>query len=145
VSRENVERVAAGFASLGSDLTVIFGDDAAWARAAQQFGWLFDPAFETIVRGGPAGEQRYLGLDGWRAFWRDWLGPWATYRSEADEFVDLGERVLVLVRDFGRQKGSVREVEIKGAPVWTLRDGRIVRVEVFSSRSDALKAVGLEG
>jgi hypothetical protein len=71
VSRENVERVAAGFASLGSDLTVIFGDDAAWARAAEQFGWLFDPAFETIVRGGPAGEQRYLGLAGWRAFWRD--------------------------------------------------------------------------
>lgn len=144
MSQENVEKIAAGLAALESDLTVVFTDDAAWRSAAEKLASLFAPEFETIVRGGPLGEQRYRGLRGWRAFWRDWLRPWATYRTEVEKFVDLGDRVLVLVRDFGRREGSMHEVEVRGAPVWTLRDGKVIRAELFASRTEALKAVGLE-
>jgi hypothetical protein len=34
--------------------------------------------------------------------WLEWLKPWVGYRSEIERVVDLGDDVLVLVRDFGR-------------------------------------------
>jgi hypothetical protein len=38
--------------------------------------------------GSPA--TTYVGLDGFRATWRDWLAPWASYRTEIEELIDVG-------------------------------------------------------
>jgi ketosteroid isomerase-like protein len=35
-------------------------------------------------------------------------------------------------------------VETKGAHLWTLRDGKAVRLEVFADRAKALASVGLD-
>jgi len=35
-------------------------------------------------------------------------------------------------------------VETRGATVWALRDGKVVRLEIYQSTDEALKAVGLE-
>ena len=59
--------------------------------------------------------------------------------------MDAGnDRVVVLVRDHGRLRGSNSEVENVGASVWTLREGKIARIEFHTNRAQALKAVGLE-
>jgi hypothetical protein len=50
------------------------------------------------------------GIDGLSEAWLDWLSPRETYRTEMEEARDLGERVLLLVRDFGRREGSTQEV-----------------------------------
>jgi ketosteroid isomerase-like protein len=52
--------------------------------------------------------------------------------------------VVVLVRDHGRLRGSEAEVESISASVWTVRDGKIARIEFHTNRSGALKAAGLE-
>ena len=74
---------------------------------------------------------------------REWLSPWEGWRCEAERFLAVGEFVLVLTRYTGRGKESGASVDTEGAHLWTLRDGRVIRLEVFSSRDKALKAAGL--
>jgi ketosteroid isomerase-like protein len=49
----------------------------------------------------------------------------------------------VYVRTSGTAKQSGAAVEIPAAHVITLRDGRIVRIQVFLDRAEALEAAGL--
>jgi ketosteroid isomerase-like protein len=74
---------------------------------------------------------------------REWLSPWEDWRCEAEEFVLAGECVVVLTRYTGRGKESGVEVDTRGAHLWTMRDGKAVRLEVFSSRAKALEAAGV--
>jgi uncharacterized protein len=74
---------------------------------------------------------------------REWLSPWDEWRVEPEDFVASGEFVVVLCRYSGRGKGSGVEVDVEGAHLWTMRDGRAVRLEIFSSRERALAAAGL--
>ena len=74
---------------------------------------------------------------------REWLSPWEDWRCEAEEFVTSGEFVVVLTRYTGRGKGSGVSVDSEGAHVWKLRDGKAIRLEVFSSRERALAAAGI--
>jgi len=78
-----------------------------------------------------------------RACWLDWLAPWASYRTEIAELIDVGERVVVLVRDYGKREADAPEVELRGAAIWTVRGGRIVRAESYADRAEALASVGL--
>ena len=73
----------------------------------------------------------------------EWLSPWDDWRCEAEDYVSSGDFVVVLTRYTGRGKGSQVEVDSLGAHLWTLRDGKAVRLEVFSSREKALAAAGL--
>jgi uncharacterized protein len=75
---------------------------------------------------------------------REWLSPWEDWRCEAEDYVPAGEFVVVLCRYSGRGKESGVEVDARGAHVWTMRDGKAVRIEVFSSRRKAFEAAGLE-
>ena len=59
--------------------------------------------------------------------------------------IDAGHgRVLVLTRDHARPKGSDVEVSFLGAPVWTVRDGKVARIEFYWNRAEGLAAAGLE-
>jgi hypothetical protein len=49
------------------------------------------------------------------------------------------------VRYTGRGKESGASVDTEGAHLWTLREGKVIRLEVFSGREKALKAAGLSG
>jgi uncharacterized protein len=74
---------------------------------------------------------------------RQWLSPWNFWRCEAQDFVSSGDFVVVLCRYLGRGKESGVDVVALGAHVWKMRDGKAIRLEVFSSREKALKAAGL--
>ena len=74
---------------------------------------------------------------------REWLSPWEDWRCEAEEFVTAGEFVVVLTRYTGQGKESGVAVDTRGAHLWTMRSGKAVRLEVFSSRSRALAAAGV--
>jgi ketosteroid isomerase-like protein len=51
--------------------------------------------------------------------------------------------VLVLTNDHARPKGASAEVNFLGAPVWTVREGKVARIEFYWNRADGLAAVGL--
>jgi ketosteroid isomerase-like protein len=147
VSRENVELVRSVHPPSGTDLLSLFSEEMEASGVLRGMSALVTPDFEAIggdLSGGgiTAGGR---GIEGLWAAWRDWLRPWGTYWTEVDDFIDAGdERVVVLTRDHGRLRGSDSEVEAVGASVWTLREAKIVRIEFYLNRNEALKAVGLE-
>ena len=72
---------------------------------------------------------------------RAWLREWENWRAEADEFLELGDYVVVFTSYHGRGKGSGVEVHQKGAHVFKLRDGQVVRLEIFADRKRAIESV----
>jgi ketosteroid isomerase-like protein len=74
---------------------------------------------------------------------RGWLAAWDEYRWEADRFIPLDDRVVVLFTARGRGKGGSVDVEAHWAHIWTFRDGKATRVEGFANQAEALEAVGL--
>ena len=143
MSQENVELVVKLLPRAGQNLVPLFRDDDGWAAFTEAVAPFFHRDFETLAGGLPDGETTYIGLDGFRAAWRDWTGRWATYRTEIDETVDLGDRVFVLFHDFARLEGTTEELNQTPANIWTVRDGKIARAEFYIDWSDALKALGL--
>jgi ketosteroid isomerase-like protein len=59
---------------------------------------------------------------------------------EAEEYVEIGDRVVVLTCYVGTGKGSGVEIRQQGAHVFELRDGKVVRLEVFANREKAIES-----
>jgi uncharacterized protein len=74
---------------------------------------------------------------------RGWLSQCKDWRCEAERFVGEGDTVVALTRYQGRGKTSGAAVNVEGAHVWTFRDGKVIRLVVYSSRRAALEAAGL--
>jgi ketosteroid isomerase-like protein len=68
---------------------------------------------------------------------------WQERRLEAEEFIDAGDRVVVLLHEFRRGKGSGVEMETDTAVVYEVRDGHVVRIQGYMDRAKALEAAGL--
>jgi uncharacterized protein len=60
-----------------------------------------------------------------------------------EEFIDAGDRVIVVFRFRGKGRESGVPIDERLAHVWTIRDGKAVRLHVHSGRDDALHAAGL--
>ncbi len=115
----------------------------AWARGDFSEADAFDPEVVFEMVDWPEA-SRSRGLDAMRRGWLGALGAWEDFRAEATEFIDAGERdVLVLNRIRGRGKGSGVDVEADTASLWTLDGGRVVRLALYWDRAKALEAVGL--
>ena len=80
-------------------------------------------------------------LDLYRDFW----GTWDEYVLEPVEIIDAGQdRVVVVQDERGRGKGSGAPFERRRwAVIYTVREAKIVRVEHFRDRDQALEAAGL--
>jgi ketosteroid isomerase-like protein len=86
----------------------------------------------------------YKGRDGLTHFWTDMLEAWEQFRPEAEQFFDLGaERLLTLDVVRARGKGSGIDMEARGAMLWTMQEGKIIRVKMFQTKDEALEAAGL--
>jgi SnoaL-like domain len=142
MSQENVELVLGLYPDPDVDNVQLYGDDRLWTEFSEALAPFFHANFGCVMYEFGS-EKRYVGLNGLRAFMLDWTAPWVTYRIETDEAIDLGERVLILNTDHGRREGSTQEVTGQLAVVFTIRDGKIARFDAYTTRADALKAVGL--
>lgn len=128
MSRENVELVRRAIKDV----------EAFWAMLDEHVVWVM-----TGRTGVPDLDRVYVGRDavikGSRRYW----GTWDDYSVEAEEIVDAGPSVVVILRERGRGKGSGVPVEQSHPQLWTFRDGRIIRWESFQTRAAALEAAGL--
>jgi ketosteroid isomerase-like protein len=83
----------------------------------------------------------YTGVEGIRRMFAAADETWAELRVEPLEFIDAGDRVVVIGRLMGTGQGSGVEVERFNGQVWTFREGRVSRLEIgFTERSEALEA-----
>src|SRR5205809_3593276 len=132
MSQENVEIVRTAMESFN-----LKGLDA----IAEQI----HPDFETTTPPSLAVEpDTYRGPEGVRRWFDAWEGTMDEIRFEADEFVDAGDRVVAVTRLVTRSHTIGLEFEQDVAMVWTLRDGRAVRLDPYATRAEALRVVGLE-
>ena len=143
MSQENVELIRSALPRPGTDLIAMFNDDRD-SGELMQMGRVLDPDFVSVKHFPGAEPDVAHGLHGLRAGWLDWLAPWASYRAEIEELIDLDDRVVSVLCDYARSEPDAPEVALKSAAVWTVREGRIVRAEFYTGgRDEALKAVGL--
>jgi ketosteroid isomerase-like protein len=112
----------------------------------EPFGTLIDPEIEwNGPREFPDLAEPHYGYDGVARYLREITDVLDDYRMVPERFVDAGEdRVLVFSREGGRGKESGAEVQTHlTAHLWTLRDGKAIRMQSYWERADALDAVGL--
>jgi len=69
---------------------------------------------------------------------------WESVRLAPERVIDLGDDVLVLGRMTARSRRGGPEIERPLDQMVTLRDGKIIRNRIFSTRAEALEAAGLE-
>jgi ketosteroid isomerase-like protein len=74
-------------------------------------------------------------------FVETWEEGFEAEHVDAQEIVDAGERIVVMVHHRGRGKISKIEIDQRFAMVWTLRAGRAVRMDMYPTREEALEAV----
>jgi ketosteroid isomerase-like protein len=136
MSRENVELVRRSFEvfSRGSIDAVI--DGGFWSPEI-----VFDPSSTGIP-----GLGIYRGHDEVKAFFEeDWFQafPLGEWEIEVGELIDAGDQVFAMSHQRGRGATSGAGAELELANIFTLRDGEIVRVELYRDRDEALEAAGL--
>jgi ketosteroid isomerase-like protein len=85
----------------------------------------------------------YQGREGLERFAAAIGEVWEELQNTAEEFRDLGDRVLVLGRLTGRGKGSGAQVDAPLAAIFDFRDDRIWRVRGYVDRAEGLRAAGL--
>jgi ketosteroid isomerase-like protein len=78
----------------------------------------------------------------------EWFANWfSTYRRDyhfdIEETRDVGDLVLLFANHHGRGRTSGAEVHGQTGYVYRLRGGKIVRVELYAGRAEALEAAGL--
>jgi ketosteroid isomerase-like protein len=138
MSEENVEVLRR---YLGTRIDAL--DEQALDRVMQ----VFHPAVE--FREDPKFPEAgvYRGHDALRAYARQFSGEFDAFSWEAEDILDAGDdQVLVLLRVRGRGKGSGADVDIRGGWLFTLTEAteaRVVRVDAYLDRRDALEAAGL--
>jgi ketosteroid isomerase-like protein len=98
-------------------------------------------ALRTPERGPNAGT--YLGGEEATRFMEDFWEPFEEVIVEPQEFLERGDRIVVLLLARQRPKGSSAFVESQVAMLWTMRNGKPIRGEMYSQREKALEALGV--
>ena len=85
----------------------------------------------------------YFGFDGLRRFIAQVNEMWEDFRVEFDELIDMGDNVVAAHRISGKGRESGVEVEMPVFAIWTLRDGKVVRMTGgYRDRAQALRDAG---
>jgi ketosteroid isomerase-like protein len=85
----------------------------------------------------------YHGRSGVAEAMQRWSEMWVDRRVEAEEFIDAGSQVVVITHEYAKSERTGMALERRVADVWTLRGGKVVTIESYPDRAQALVAVGL--
>jgi hypothetical protein len=104
----------------------------------------FDPEVEWSEPPDNPGARTWHGPKGVQRALATWVGAFENYRFELRELIDCGDdKVLLAGWQSGRGKGSGAEVSEENFGVYTVKDRKIVRQQMFRHRAEALEAAGL--
>src|SRR4051794_37925760 len=118
MSQENVEIVRAGVeAAARNDW------NAAMVSVDPNVSW------EEMPSLGPDAST-YTGIEELREAINSWAAMWSEYDVKVARYADAGDDVVVLIRERGQGSVSGAAVERDLGEVFTLRDGKIVRVRL---------------
>jgi ketosteroid isomerase-like protein len=109
-------------------------------RAVLEF---IDPEIEVHEPGGGVEPGVRRSIEGFLASLRNVQEVWEDYGLEPEEIIALGDRFLVRVLMRGTGRGSGVPIHTRVAHLWTIREGRAVKLEMWTDWEEALEAVGL--
>ena len=101
------------------------------------------PELVTVVHQPIPVAGTYHGPEGFLQVTLDWAAGFDELEANAEEHFDAGDQVVSRVRHRSRGAESGAPVETDIWYVWTIRDGKTVRAEIFNERSEAFAAAGL--
>jgi ketosteroid isomerase-like protein len=106
----------------------------------------FDPEIEFHEDPKFPEAEVYRGRDAVMHYFREFGASFKSYRFEIEELRDAGDdKVIAIVREHASGKASGLEVHRRSGWVATLRDGKVLRLEIYLDPADALEAAGLGG
>lgn len=107
-----------------------------------EFDWVADhvpPDFELVPTPGSGISEKFVGPEGVSRWYDELAEAWETIRTDVEEVVDFGERVVVLGRIRNRGRVSGIEVDVVAAHLWTVENGVPTRIELVGDREEALR------
>jgi ketosteroid isomerase-like protein len=105
---------------------------------------MFDPDIEwhTYIVPGPGGGV-YTGHAGVRELWSEAKKIFGDFRNVPEQMFDAGDQVVAFVRVEGVGAMSGAAVQARIAHVITFRGNKVVKVQSYEDRDEALRAAGL--
>jgi len=82
----------------------------------------------------------FRGHDGFREFFAIVVDRIAEFRREKQQYLDVGERVVVLLRSIGLAKGGTGW-DLPEVHVWTVRHGKAVSMENYVDTAIVLRTL----
>ena len=102
---------------------------------------LIDPEVEVRDRPEAPDPQTYHGFDGVRAAVQTTFDAFDLVEFEPERFIESGDHIVVVIRLRGTGKGSGVPVEDRIAHLWTMRDGKAWRMQVYSDPDEAIRDI----
>lgn len=131
MSRENVELVRRGYSLFAA------GDYEGVAALMSTEAKLPDGGGLGLA--GTAAGTRY-GPEGFLRGSEDVLEAFEDYQVEPEDYIAVGEAVVVPVRISGRGKASGARLDTRVAHLWLVRDGKAVHNEIHRTTEEAIEA-----
>lgn len=142
MSRENVEIVRQSY-EIAKSIGRTGADFVDPEEVAPAFWARLDPDVELHERSELPDAKVYRGPDEAKEFWRKTQQVFAEIRWEPLEFMDLGDAVVVETRVVALGRGSEVPIEMDETDVFWFREGMIVRLQGFATKTEALEAAVL--
>ena len=127
---------------MSENMEVVRGSLEAFQRGGP--GAMTDLFSDDVVtyRADPDGAT-FMGKAGFRDAAADWAENFSEWQLLPKEFTDLGERILVRVRQIAEGRISGVRVDEDYWFLFELTGGQVSKLSFFSRHADALEAVGL--
>jgi ketosteroid isomerase-like protein len=88
--------------------------------------------------------RAYHGHEGIHEYFEDVASAWEHWTVEVERVVEAADgRVVIVMTMHARGRGSGATLAGRTAHIWTVRDGRLLRNELYRDPEQALRDVGL--
>jgi ketosteroid isomerase-like protein len=134
MSQQNVEIVR--------EVIALMNDGPGGEPAPRLFD-LFAAEAQVDMSHRPLHPDVYRGHPGLRRLRREVPEVWDGFLLAPERIMDAGESVMVIETEPVRAGPRGTEIERRSAVIWTVRDGRVIRLEVGLDAQEALELVRL--
>ena len=118
--------------------------EAAARRDTATILTLYDPEVELDAsalgvegRGGDV----FRGHEGLRSLFGEWHESWGEIEYDYEELIDAGDQVISVATRRARGRASGVEVEQRFALLWTIRQGKVIRVVLVLGSNRSAQSV----